>query len=33
MMGAIAGISRMGLAWVVLRQILGEDGLMWSTHR
>ena len=25
-------ISRMELAWVVLLQILGEDGLLWSTH-
>ena len=33
MMGAIAGISRMEQAWVVVLQILGEDGLMWSTHR
>ena len=33
MMGAIAGISRLELAWVVLLQILGVDGLMWSTHR
>ena len=27
MMSAIAGISRMELAWVVLLQILGEDGI------
>ena len=33
MIGAIAGISRMELPWVVVLQILGEDGLMWSTHR
>ena len=33
MMGAIAGISRMELAWVVFLQILGENGVMWSTHR
>ena len=33
MMGAIAGISRMELAWIVVLQILRADGLMWSTHR
>ena len=33
MIGAIAGISRMELPWVVVLQILGEDGLMWSAHR
>ena len=33
MMCAIAGISSMGLALVVLLQIIGEDGLLWSTHR
>ena len=33
MMGAIAGFSRMELAWVVFLQILGEDCLIRSTHR
>ena len=32
MIGAIVDTSRMALAWVVALQILGVDGLMWSTH-
>ena len=31
--GASIVTSRMELAWVVVLQILGVDGLMWSTHR
>ena len=30
---AIVDISRMALTWVVVLQILGVDGLMWSSHR
>ena len=33
MTGAIVDISRKALACVVVLQILGVDGLMWSTHR
>ena len=33
MIGATVDISRMALAWVVVLQILGVDGLLWSTHR
>ena len=33
MMGAIAGVAGMELARVVLLQILGGDGVLWSTHR
>ena len=33
MMNAITGTSRVELAWVVVLKILGEDGLLWSTHR
>ena len=33
MIGAIVYTSRMALARVVVLQILGVDGLMWSTHR
>ena len=33
MIGASIDTSRMALAWVVVLQILGVDGLMWSTHR
>ena len=33
MIGAIADTSRMAWAWVVVLQILGVDGLMWTTLR
>ena len=33
MIGASIDTSRMAQAWVVVLQILGVDGLMWSTHR
>ena len=33
MIGAIADTSRMALARVVVLQILGVDGLMWTTYR
>ena len=33
MIGASIDTSRMALAWVVVLQILGADGLMWSTLR
>ena len=33
MIGAIFDISSMALACVVVLQILGVDGLMWTTRR
>ena len=33
MIGARIDTSRMVLAWFVVQQILGVDGLMWTTHR
>ena len=33
MIGAIVDISRMALALVVVLQILGVDGFVWSTRR